>query len=373
MGVVIACRWPVSLYMGGMLGLERHVFLNALQIALSVLATGGAIAVLWIVSASVEAFFYWQLFVAILRTTCFAIVLWYLIPAGRVSAAPSYQTLKKIVPFATGVAGAEVLGVLLLQMDKIVLSTMLSIEKFGYYVLASTIANALTTLVSPIQKTVFPRFSAMVSRNEPKIHIAKLYHLVCQANSVLLMPLALTLAFFSYEVLLIYTGDANVANQTAVVLSILIFAKMLHGCMLVPYAMQLAHGWTKLAFYQNLVSVILFIPIMFVLVQAFGKEGAAVAWLLVTIGYVFIGIPLMHRKILQREMKAFYINDIGIVFMMCIVGVAMGRFLFDWDGVSLWIQLVGMGGIMSLASLLSAIGADRVRERSKRILSGRFA
>jgi O-antigen/teichoic acid export membrane protein len=70
-----------------------------------------------------------------------------------------------------------------------------------------------------------------------------------------------------------------------------------------PYALQLANGWTKLAFYQNLVSIIVLVPGIILLTERYGMVGAAIIWVLLNSGYVFITVQLMHRRLLRGEQR----------------------------------------------------------------------
>ena len=80
-------------------------------------------------------------------------------------------------------SGAAWLGALTVQMDKIVLSRMVSIEQFGYYIIAATVAAGMLQLVYPLVQAVLPR--AIQLRAEPaalrKLNI-KLFWLITGAR-----------------------------------------------------------------------------------------------------------------------------------------------------------------------------------------------
>ena len=68
--------------------------------------------------------------------------------------------------------------------------------------------------------------------------------------------------FFSKEILSTWIGDPTVVNNTHMLLSLLIVGTTIKAYMTLPYTLQLAHGWTKLAFYKNVVAVIIIVPSM---------------------------------------------------------------------------------------------------------------
>mgnify|MGYP001572637190 FL=1 len=53
---------------------------------------------------------------------------------------------------------------MLTQLDKVILSKMLTLKTFGYYILAGVVGNGLSgVLITPMFNTIFPRFSALVA------------------------------------------------------------------------------------------------------------------------------------------------------------------------------------------------------------------
>ena len=57
------------------------------------------------------------------------------------------------------------------------------------------------------------------------------------------------------------------------VLSLLAIGTCLNGLMVLPYALQLAYGWTRLALYINLVAVAVLAPLIYFLAIHFGAPG----------------------------------------------------------------------------------------------------
>jgi len=143
--------------------------------------------------------------------------------------------------------GISLTVIFLTQTDKIVLSKILSLEMFGYYTLATAVASGLTYFIGPVFSALFPRFSQLVSANDEK-GLIELYHKGCQFMSVVILPAAIVVALFSSEILLLWTGDPITVANTHLVVSILIVGTALNGLMNLPYALQLAYGWTTLAF-----------------------------------------------------------------------------------------------------------------------------
>jgi O-antigen/teichoic acid export membrane protein len=83
MGLVMALQMPSGFYSGGLMGLQKQVLLNAINIGTSTLRGVGAIAILRFVSPTIQAFFLWQLAVGAVNTVVLAVVLWRSLPRAE--------------------------------------------------------------------------------------------------------------------------------------------------------------------------------------------------------------------------------------------------------------------------------------------------
>jgi O-antigen/teichoic acid export membrane protein len=62
--------------------------------------------------------------------------------------------------------GIAALTTILTQLDKVILSKMLTLESFGYYTLVFSLASILSQLVTPVSSALFPKFSQIVAGGE---------------------------------------------------------------------------------------------------------------------------------------------------------------------------------------------------------------
>ena len=56
MGGLVAVQFPITLYQGGLLGLQRQVLLNSVRVVGAFIGNGGAALILWLVSPTITAF-----------------------------------------------------------------------------------------------------------------------------------------------------------------------------------------------------------------------------------------------------------------------------------------------------------------------------
>jgi len=324
MGFVIALQMPIGFYSGGLMGLQRQVLLNVINVIMSTLRGAGAVLILWLISPTIQAFFLWQIIISTTNTFLLSRFLWRRLPLSKKRAVFQKQLLKGIWRFAAGMSGISILAVILTQLDKIILSKMLSLEMFGYYTLASVVAMSLGRLFTPVFYSIYPRFTQLVSLDDQE-GLRQLYHKSCQFMAVLILPVAIVIALFSHEILFIWTQNQATADKTYLIVSILICGTALNGLMNLPYALQLASGWTRLSFLKNVIAVALVIPLIIYMTAHYGAIGAAIAWPVLNMGYVLFEIPIMHRRLLRKEKWRWYWQDVCIPLVVVMFLAGLGR------------------------------------------------
>jgi len=324
MGFVIALQMPVGFYSGGLMGLQRQVLLNAINVGISTLRGAGAILILWLVSPTIQAYFLWQIVTSAINIFLLVFFLWRRLPLGDNKAVFQKQLFKGIWRFTAGMSGIAILATILTQLDKVILSKMLSLEMFGYYALASMVAMSIARLFTPVFYSIYPRLTQLVSLNDQE-GLKQLYHESCQFMSVLVLPVAVVIALFSREILLLWTQDPTTVEQCYLLTSILVCGTAINGLMNFPYALQLASGWTSLSFFKNVIAVILLVPLIIYMAVHYGAIGAASVWFILNLGYVFFEIPIMHRRLLPKEKWRWYWEDVCIPLAVCILTAGLGR------------------------------------------------
>jgi O-antigen/teichoic acid export membrane protein len=353
MGLTLALQWPFALYAGGLMGLQRQVRLNVLTIVFATLRWGGAALVLALVSPNIEAFFIWQALASALQTLAARTMLWSSLPAQGSSVRFDTSVLLRIWRFAAGMTGISVLSIVLTQMDKVLLSTLLPLEIFGYYALAAMVASTLYMLVTPIFAAAFPRFSQLVARQD-LTGLREQYHRSCQLVSVIVLPAAVVIALFSEELLLIWTGDPLTAAHARFLVSVLVAGTALNALVNPAYALQLAHGWTRFAMISNLIAVALLVPTIVWASTRYGAHGAALVWVVLNCGYVFIAVPIMHRWLLKGELRRWYLADVGLPLLGCLTIALLGRWWFPANAsiamMIIWLAFISASALLGAAS-----------------------
>jgi len=359
-GWVMAFEWPLSLYSGGLMGLQKQVLLGGIHVFASTLKSLGAVLVLWLISPTIQAFFLWQIFTSMAYTTMTAIYLWRQLPRTDQRSHFRKDLLHRIWRFAAGMTGISVTTIVLTQADKIILSKILPLRVFGYYTLATVVASTLYYFIGPVYSALFPRFSQLVSSQDQN-SLSDLYHRGCQLMSVMILPAAIVVSLFSREILLLWTGDPATVEKAHIIVSILIVGTALNGIMTLPYGLQLAHGWTKLTLNTNLVASLIMVPLIYFLALKYGAAGAASAWVFLNAGYMLISIQIMHSRLLKGEQWRWYFNDTALPVVSALIIAISWRFFIPGD-LSKLTMLIYLFGISATTLTGSAIATSVTRQ-----------
>ena len=363
MGLSIAFQWPGTLYMGGLMGLERQIALNVIRSVIAVVQHVGAVIILVFVSPSVLAFFAWQALVGLMTTLALRGWLWKSLSDNK---GVSFQArfdkdlLLHNWRFATGVTGISVTTVLLTQVDKIILSKILTLEEFGYYMLAFNVANALHNLVTPLVSSLYPRFTQLIATNEMGRLIA-LYHKGCQLLSVTVLPVAIVIAFFSHEIIDLWLNDDKTSRNTHLLLTLQVIGTAMNALVSLPYSLQLAYGSTRLVFVSNTMAVIVLVPLMIWMASHHQGAGAVWVWIILNTSYLVILVPIMHQRLKADGMSGWYRNDVILPGLVAFV-IALCTWLLLPEGASALLTMVTVLVALVLSMGGAVLAADTLRK-----------
>ncbi len=353
-GLVVALRWPLTLYTGGLYGLQRQLLLNALLVGFTLLQTLGALGVLILVSPRVEAFFAWQAGVAVTQVLVTRWVFWRSLPKGRGRFSP--LAVRHTWRFAAGMTAISLFSTILTQIDKVVLSRLVDLKTFGYYVLASTAAAVLYKLSFPIFNAFLPKMTQQHSLGDEE-GLRHTYRLGCQLLALAIIPCALILAAYAEPVLVLWTGNPDLVQHVSLVFALIVVGNALSSLMVMPYALQLAHAWTRLSIVQNILSVLIFVPLIYGAIRAFGTVGAAAAWVALNVLCMLAGLWVMHRRLMLGEQARWYRDSLLMPLLGGGLALAAAQLLpVPGSGWAAWpLAVAALWAVLAVALALPAI------------------
>lgn len=356
MGLVVACRWPIGLYQGALIGAQRLTVSSGINMTMVTIGSIGAVGILAFVSPTIEAFFIWQACVGLAYALSIRFAAWWIM-GGSGKYRFDTEKLKSVWRFTAGMSGIGLTAVIFTQMDKVILSKMLGLEEFGHYMLATVIVSGLYLLITPVFNVVYPRFSALVATGDTE-KLSGIYRMGSRLLASVIFPVAMLLAVFGYELVMAWTGNPAIASSVAPVIALLAAGSALHGAMYFPYALQLAYGMTRLPLTINIILMMAFLPLMIYFALTYGAIGGALAWLLLHVMYLLLGAWLTHRRLLKGVGAGWLLQDIGIPLMLTLLIGVLGYVAVQSNEYSVLVKLL-CGSLLALIAMLVSVAASK--------------
>lgn len=308
----VAVRWMAGLYRGVISGSELLVWLGSYNALIASLRFIGVLPVLLLVGATPKVFFTYQLFVAALELAgLIAKTHWLLpqIPTGR-HLGWSFNPVRQVLRFSLTIAFTSSVWVLVTQIDKLVLSTLLPLGEYGYFMLAVLVASAVGITTLPIAAVLMPRLARLDARRE-YLSVIKVYRDATQLACVVGLPVAFMLAAFAERVLFAWTGDPVLARHAAPILQLYALGNGVLVAAAFPYYLQYAKGDMRLHLIGNLVFLVLLVPLLVWATVTYGAVGAGWAWLISNCAYFAAWTPLVHRRFQPGLHRLWLIEDVA--------------------------------------------------------------
>lgn len=362
MGILVAIQFPYSFYRGGLMGLQRQVFANGILMVVGTFRSVGGVLVLWQISPTIEAFLTWQIIVGVLGSVALFIALWHSLPKSSECSQFNPEILRGVWKYAVAISATAIIGVILGQLDKIILIKMLPLKAFGYYALAGAVASIIWSVIAPFNTAVFPHFVQLYSIGTDS-ELQAFFHRSSQFLSLLLLPVSAILIVFSREILTLWTHNPIVANNSHLIASLLVTGIMLNGLSSLSANAATAFGWPQLLMRTNAAQAIVIIPLIVGMVYWLQGIGAAIAWVVLNSMYTIFLVPRFFGRYMRGEQKKWYLSDVAfpslaafsvsfISFMLLpktLSPIAMWSWLAITGMLSIWITGFVMSSVRSWA------------------------
>ncbi|QQN71615.1 oligosaccharide flippase family protein [Comamonas testosteroni] len=351
MAVIIALRWMCGLYRGVITGAERLVWLSGFN---GLIATGRFVLilpVLMFVCASPQAFFGFQLGVALLEVAGLVWMAYRLLPSiprgQRIQW--KWAPLKPVLKFSLSIAFTSSVWVLVTQTDKLVLSKILPLADYGYFTVAVLVASGIMIVSSPISSALMPRMTRLQAEGQHDALIA-IYRQATQLVTVTAIPAALALIFFAPQVLWAWTGDAALVQRAAPALSLYAIGYAFLAVGAFPYYLQYAKGNLHLHLIGNALFMLLLIPSIIWAASHYGMAGAGWAWLVSNAMYFLLWTPLVHRKFAPGIHFGWLLADIVRPAFLPLAAAMLAVQYMNWsdERITLMLELAAVSVVLLL-------------------------
>ena len=298
-------------------------------------------------SPKLEVFFLWQVICNLAVITVFRNKLIAFLPHPKPLF--SKDLLKSTSSYALAMMGIAFISAINIQIDKLVISKYLTMESFGYYSIASTLAQLPTIIVGPIIVAVFPLFSNFVSQAESKKALQQSFHKYSFLVTLIATPVVVCIGLYAIPLIDLWTGKHQVAIAVENVVRLLLVGALFLCLQMTPFYLALANGFTKVNLYSGIIGLIIIIPMMMYTITHYGMLGATIPWVFINVTTFFILGIYIVRRFLPGEVWVWLIWDITLpIFFTIIIGFILNLILMPINNNYFFIIKSLIIGILSI-------------------------
>ncbi|MCK8061261.1 MULTISPECIES: flippase [unclassified Fusibacter] len=260
----------------------------------------------------------------------------------------SLEEKRAFIKYSLTVALISGIGLMLQNIDKIMISTFLDLNRVGIYKVAQNYVNLISVFVTP-----FIAFWPVISKlyNENNIgQIETEMKRIVRIVTYLVVPMFFIFLFLGNDLLAIF-GEAYVTKEAKLALIILAFSFLIDAISGPIGSILTMTKYAKLALYNNIASLLINITLNFILISRFGIVGVAIATGISIIVNNLISI--IQVKLLLGIFSYDYRNLIQIL-SMGVVNYLLGMILIDAITFeNIYIQIIIFGIAMYSLNLFA--------------------
>jgi len=357
-------RFQTSLYRSGIMGLEHQIYVNKVDVFVVSLRFIGGLFLVAIITSDIIYFFVYQLVIACVELVVFRTKLFCLVPTKEKSNYKFYRAnVSSTLPFAMGVAYTASIWVLVTQVDKAILSSVLTLSEFGYYTLVALIVGGILQLSQPLAEALRPRLTALAEQGAEE-ELYRLYLFGTQLVAAITLSASFVIAFNSKALVFMWTGNETAASWAEEVLFWFALGNGLLAVGTFQYYLQFAYGKLKLHVLGSTISACIQIPVIAYAAIHYGAIGAAKAWFGVRLIFFLCWTPIVHSKFRQGFHKIWLLKGVLLVSVLPFLIV-----LFSSPLVASFVaridQLFLIAVIIFVSLFFSLVAISQVRSKLK--------
>lgn len=292
------------------LNFRRLTYLQQVTAFLGTLVT--VAAAFWLRSA-------WALVVGQISTTLFQTALSYYFIPGRPRMGFDWKIAKEILSYGKFITASSAVVFVTMSLDTAIIGKILGTQELGYYVLAFSFANLVTSSLSKVVSGIMLPAYSKLQDDVPALRRAYLRTL----SMILLVCLPATIGVVVTAESIIHVVYGSKWEAAVLPLQILVVFGLFRALAGINGYLFEGIGKPDIPLYVSLVRLAILIPIMFPLIGTFGLAGAAIA-VTITMALQWLIVLVLTRKYVHVSL----VETLGVVFPPLWKSLVMGMAVF---------------------------------------------
>jgi len=278
--ILLALAIPAVVLTTGLAGilaaLQRFGLINALRVPMGMMIFLVPLVILPY-TKSVASVCAGLLIIRLLFLVLHVVACFYAFPPLRAHIGIVRSEISSLLRFGGWMTVTNVIGPLMVYMDRFVIGALLTISTVAYYVTPYEMVTRLWAIPVAAVGVLFPAFAA--AKASGSSHWTTLYSMGGRAILGIMAPIVLILVVFAEEGLRLWLG-ADFAQNSAVVMQWLAIGVFLNSYAQVPFAFIQGIGRADVTAKLHLLELPIYIIFILWLLRRYGITGVAIAWVL---------------------------------------------------------------------------------------------
>src|SRR5215472_3546320 len=248
--------------------------------------------------------------------------------------------IKPLVKFGSWMTVANLIGPIMLYMDRFLIGAIVSVSAVAYYTVPFDLMIRLTVIPGAVMGVLFPAFamSMVQDTNRAGLLLERSLKYVFLA----VFPIVLAIVTFAPEGLRLWLGPAFSENATPV-LRLLGAGMFVISLATVPFALIQSAGRPDITGKLQIAEMPVYFAMLWLMTRRWGIEGTAAAWVIRIIVDAIILFVLSRRVLPQRPqlltrlalatavgLAALFVACLPTAITMKVAFLAVGLFIFGW-------------------------------------------
>jgi len=248
--------------------------------------------------------------------------------------------IKPLVKFGSWMTVANLVGPMMLYMDRFLIGAIVSVSAVAYYTVPFDLTVRLTIIPTGVMGVLFPAFamSMVQDTNRAGLLLERSLKYVFLA----VFPIVLAIVTFAPEGLRLWLGPAFSENATPV-LRLLGAGMFVISLATVPFALIQSAGRPDITGKLQIAEMPVYFAMLWLMTRRWGIEGTAAAWVIRIIVDAIILFVLSRRVLPQRPqlltrlalatavgLAALFVACLPTAITMKVAFLAVGLFIFGW-------------------------------------------
>lgn len=310
MALAAVLRWVAGIYRSALLGLEEHRWLNVSAFALATIKHVGVLPLLVWGSPTAFAYFSYHAGAGLLELLVLRYAMARSLPIPAAKPALRWSAgLREAWSLAGAMTFLSAVWILFNQVDKLILSRVLSLSDYGYFSLATSLAGGVLVLIPPLAQVLQPRMTILASQGRSD-ELVQFYRAASQGATALFVAAGGAVAVLAPLLLHAWIGDPDAVRDIAPTLFWYGIASGLVGILALPFMLQFAHGDLGLHVRGNILLCLFGLPALALASIEFGAIGAGMTLCASRLLFLLLWIPFVHRKYIPAASSKWLPGDV---------------------------------------------------------------